>query len=123
MNVQNNINFTGLYYKNNCGLINSKTLEEASKNLEKLADIYTGKKAIIDRFEKEFQTNLFLSKDMDIVSFSHERYGKLNRYGMEDIPVSELTAKNRSVVTKLKKVVTKATNDWIRMDYRGLLGG
>ena len=59
MNTQNNISFNGLY--------TVKPIKVTTENLSKLSEIVNKKGSFINKLEKEYNTDVFISEKFDSV--------------------------------------------------------
>ena len=69
MNVQNNVNFTGLY------LNTKEPMAVSAKSINKLSRILKDRGEFINRLDKEENTDVFINETLDKVSLIHKKYG------------------------------------------------
>ncbi len=112
MNIQNNVNFTGLYLKT------CEPMAVSTKSINKLSQILKERGGFINRLEKEENTDVFINEALDKVFLSHEKYGEdINKY-IKPISLRAFTAKNEEKIIKtLREAVKKMGHDWDIADY------
>lgn len=109
MNTQNNINFNGLY--------TVKPIKVTSENLSKLSEIVNKKGTFINKLEKEYDTDVFLSEKFDNVRLKHKEYGEMEKY-LKELPIVKFFTENETdVIAKLKNAMKQTKKDWEHMNY------
>ena len=109
MNTQNNISFKGLY--------TVKPIKVSSENLSKLSEIVNRKGSFIDKLEKEYDTDVFISEKFDNVRLKHNTYGEMGKY-LKELPIIKFfTEKEADVIAKLENAMTQTKKDWEHMNY------
>ncbi len=107
MNIQNNVNFTGLYLKT------TEPMAVSRKSINKLSQFLKERGGFINRLEKEENTDVFINEKFDEVSLKHKKYGEdIHKY-IKPISISEFSAKNEeNIVANLCDAVKKVLHDW-----------
>ncbi len=112
MNVQNNVNFTGLY------LNTKEPMAGSAKSLNKLSRILKDRGEFINRLDKEENTDVFINETLDKVSLIHKKYGAdMHKYMEPEIPLNAFSVKNEeNIVKTLREAVKKISHDWNMAD-------
>lgn len=113
MNVQNNVNFTGLYLKTN------EPMAVGTKSINKLSQILKERGGFINRLEQEENTDVFINETLDKVSLVHDEYGEdIHKYIKPELSLDEFSAKNEeNIVANLREAVKKIAHDWKVADF------
>lgn len=111
INVQNNVNFTGLY------LNTKKSVPITKASINKLSQILRERGGFIKRLEKEENTDVFINETFDKVALWHKKYGDgMYRYMEKSLPISELVNEEKIVKT-LQEAARKTNIDEERWNY------
>ena len=113
MNTKNNVSFSGLY--------TVKPIKVTSENLNKLSEIVNKKGSFINKLEKEYDTDVFISEKFDSVKLKHNTYGEMEKY-LKELPIIKFfTEKETDVIAKLENAMTQTKKDWDHMNYQHIL--
>ena len=111
MNVQNNVNFTGLY------IHTRKSVPITKASINKLSQILRERGRFIKRLEKEENTDVFINETFDKVSLWHNEYGDgMYKYMKKSMPISELE-NEEEIVKTLQEAARKANIDNEHWNY------
>lgn len=111
MNVQNNVNFTGLY------IHTRKSVPITKASINKLSQILRERGEFIKRLENEENTDVFINETFDKISLWHNEYGDgMYKYMKKSLPISELENEEKIVKT-LQEAARKANIDFERWNY------
>ena len=86
----------------------------ASKNIKKLGEFAnaTENLGFIKDLETNFSTDMVLSGNLDEISFSHQIYGNLTKFGCSKFPVKDFYSQVVGAMDSIKLAIKKAEKDF-----------
>ena len=110
LNHQNNPNFTGLHLRSNT------VLDKIGIN--KIYHLLTEKGKFINKLEKEYNTDVFVSSDVERLEFMHRTYGSINTQCSESFPIDKfMTRKEEDILSVLKVAIDKTYQKWNEFNH------